>query len=302
MALTPEQIEQRRHLLTASDASAVLGLNPWRTPHDVWAEKMGTVEPWAGNWKTRRGEVIEPLLLAWLAEKKAPLVVKPSGATTLVHPILSWLGATPDAMISEVDGAPPVAIGEAKSTGMHDDWLDENENPVVPEYYAVQVIVQMAVCRVPRAEVAVEILGEREPWIIPVERNEEDELAVLEELERFWRDHVLAKVPPSLDDASYRQVATVYRRPRDHGFAPWTPEAEALARRYLKAAEIRKRADDAAEAAKTELCKLIAAAEGIGGEGWRCTWKERPAVQLAYERKAYRHFDLRTVKPKGRGA
>lgn len=292
--LTAEQLEQRRSLLTASDAAAVLGLSPWRTPHDVWAEKTGRAEPWKGNWKTRRGEAIEPLLIDWLGEKSAPLVVRPAGATTLVHPVLSWLGATPDALLFEDGADRPVAVGEAKSTGMKDEWLDENENPQVPDYYATQLIVLLAVCRVPRARVAVEILGESEPWIIPYERNEDDELAVLEALERFHRDHILTGEPPSLEDATYRQVARVFswmKRPHQIGT---TPEADALAARYLKAKAVETKAHEAAELAKTELCKIIGDNEGITAPTWRATWKYVPPTPVpAHERTGYRRFDLR---------
>jgi len=300
--LTPEQIEQRRSLLTASDAAACLGLSPWRSPHDVWAEKTGRAQPWKGNWKTRRGEAIEPLLLEWLGEKSAPLVTRPAGATTLTHPMLTWLGATPDALLYEAaDDMTPVAVGEAKSTGMKDEWLDENLEPTVPDYYQAQLIVQLAVCRVPRARVAVEILGEAEPWIIPYERNEDDELAVLDALERFWTDHVVALVPPSLEDATYRQVAKVYPwMKRDHMLAT-TPKRDRLATRYLRAREVEKKAHDVAERAKTEICKEIGEERGIQGLEWRATWTKREATKVSYEKAEYRHFDLRQVTAKKRG-
>lgn len=299
MPLTPEQLEQRRHLLTASDAAAVLGLDPWRSAHDVWAQKMGTAPPFAGNWRTRRGNAMEPLLLEWLGERLAardrPLALEPRGHETRVHPILSWLGATLDAVIVDPARSEVVGVGEAKSTGAVSHWLDENGNPQVPDYYQVQVIVQMAVARVPRAEVVVEVIGESEPWILPFERSEDDELAVTEGLERFWTDHVLARKPPPLEDATYRQVAKVYpwaKRPHQIGT---TPEADALAARYLKAKAIETKAHEAAELAKTELCKIIGDNEGIAAPTWRATWKRREAVELKYTKSAYRHFDLRPV-------
>lgn len=298
MSLTPEQLEQRRGLITASDAAAALGLDPWRSPHELWSEKIGEAPARVQNWRMRRGHAIEPLLLTFLAEHEAPLEVRRAGDKTLTHPVLSWLGATPDALIFEPGQRAAVGVGEAKSTGFRDDWIDEAGNPCVPDYYAVQVIVQLAVCRVPRAKVAVEVLGEPEPWVLPIERSEEDELAVLEGLERFWTDHVVARVPPPLDDVTYKQVSAVYRRPKRDGFTAWTPEAEAQAKRFLRAKSIEKRAAEAAEAAKTEICKLIGEATGIAGTTWRATWKERPATKVAYERAAYRHFDLRELGTK----
>ena len=299
MALSPEQIEQRRSLITASDAAAILGLLPFkdaRTAHDVWAEKVGLAPPFEGNWRTRRGEAIEPLLLTWLGEHEAPLVVKPSGGTTLTHPILSWLGATPDALV--YDGSDVVSVGEAKSTGYAQDWVDEYGADVIPDYYQVQLVVQMAVVRVPVARIVVEVVGKDEPRLLRYARNEEDELAILEELERFHRNHIVTKKPPPLDDATYRQVATVYRRPTSDKLTIWSERAELLAQRYLKAQSIEKKAKAEASKAKAEICKLIAENEGITGPTWRATWKERGAQHYVVDKPSYRHFDLRRVRQK----
>ena len=35
----------RRESIGGSDAAAVLGLNPWKGPFALWAEKTGAVEP-----------------------------------------------------------------------------------------------------------------------------------------------------------------------------------------------------------------------------------------------------------------
>lgn len=299
MSLSPEQLEQRRHLITASDAAAILGLLPFkdaRTAHHVFAEKVGLAPPWEGNWRTRRGEAVEPALLAWLGEKSAPLTLKPSGGTTLTHPILTWLGATPDALM--YDGEQLVAVGEAKSTGYAQDWVDEYGADVVPDYYQVQLIVQMAVVRVPAARVVVEVLGEDEPRVLQYARNEDDELAILEELERFHRDHIVARVPPPMDDATYRQVAAVYRRPTSDNYTIWTEHAEREAQRYLKASAIEKRAKAEAGKAKAQLCALIAENEGIVGPTWRATWKERAAQSYVVNKPAYRHFNLGRVRAK----
>ena len=36
-----EWLELRRQGIGGSDAAAILGLNPWKTPMDVWLEKTG---------------------------------------------------------------------------------------------------------------------------------------------------------------------------------------------------------------------------------------------------------------------
>lgn len=309
MSLTAEQLEQRKGLITASDAAAVLGLNPWKGPLDVWNEKVNGAAPFRGNFKTRRGHAVEPLLLEWLGEKKAPLVLKPAGDVTLVHPVLSWLGATPDALLFDrAEDKRPVANGEAKSTGLVEHWTDEDGDPKVPDYYHPQVVVQMAVTGVAKTFVVAEMIDPREsePWIIEVARDAELEAIVLEELDDFRRKHIETRTPPPLDGASYRQIASVFRTPKFAELVPASPSDAELARAYLNAQAIAKAATEEAEHAKAALCARIGEREGMVGDGWRVHWKERAAQSYQVEKPAYRHFDLREVKAatakKGRAA
>ena len=55
-------LELRRQGIGGSDAAAIMGLNPWKTPMDIWLEKTGEFlddeEPenekmyWGTCWKT----------------------------------------------------------------------------------------------------------------------------------------------------------------------------------------------------------------------------------------------------------
>lgn len=304
MGLSPAQLEQRKKLITASDAAAILGLSPWRSAIDVWNEKVGEGSSFSGNFRTRRGHAIEPLLLEWLAEQIAPLVVRPAGDTTLTHPILSWLGATPDALVFENEGDErPIALGEAKSTGLIDHWRDEDGEPKVPDYYHPQVVVQMAVVGVPRTYVVAEMIDPREsePWLIEVERDAELEAIVLEELDGFRRKYIDTGRPPPFEHASYSEVATIFRRANRAELVPATEKDEQLAAAYLAATKAKRAAEAIAERVKAALCAHIADAEGLAGSTWRATWKERAARHVEYERKAHRHFDLREVHAKETG-
>ena len=49
MTLSAEQHEVRRTKLTASDWAAVMGFNKYRNSVDVFLEKTGKSEPFAGN-------------------------------------------------------------------------------------------------------------------------------------------------------------------------------------------------------------------------------------------------------------
>lgn len=46
---SPEWLAYRRTGIGASEVGSVLGVCPWKSPVDVWLEKMGRVPPFEGN-------------------------------------------------------------------------------------------------------------------------------------------------------------------------------------------------------------------------------------------------------------
>jgi putative phage-type endonuclease len=63
MTATAQQFtaEERRQYLGASEIAAVMGLDKWKTPLDIFQEKTGLAEPFAGNKYTERGNRLESI-------------------------------------------------------------------------------------------------------------------------------------------------------------------------------------------------------------------------------------------------
>jgi putative phage-type endonuclease len=57
---TTEWLEWRSNGIGASDAPAIMGENPWKSSARLLAEKLGTVEKFAGNAAMARGSALEP--------------------------------------------------------------------------------------------------------------------------------------------------------------------------------------------------------------------------------------------------
>ena len=97
MSLTPEQIALRRNTLGASEIAAVCGLDPFRGPWDVWADKMGLDirEEFA---ESDMGHLFERPLLEHYSRKTGVVLAYPE---TLIHPIHRWVSATPDGLGSD---------------------------------------------------------------------------------------------------------------------------------------------------------------------------------------------------------
>ncbi len=70
---TERQLEQRRNHVGGSDVAAILGVDPWRSPVDVWFEKTGQLEPLKPTAAMRAGTIFESGLLAYAEDELGPI-------------------------------------------------------------------------------------------------------------------------------------------------------------------------------------------------------------------------------------
>jgi putative phage-type endonuclease len=274
MSLTQQQLDLRRRGLTATDMTVLAGVTPYgRTVHDVYLSKLGLEEPFEATAAMNMGHRLEPVALAALAEERG-LTLTPG--TTEASPLIPWAIATPDANVLSAPGRIRVAVAEAKAVGlrMAARWGESGDPDGIPDEVRVQVQWQMTVTRTPRAHV-VALLG-TEARFFEIEGDEELAGALLELGEGFWKRHILAKAPPPLDgsEGAARMVRGLFRRARG-GMVPAGPEAEERVRAYLAAKDALEQAERAKSQAQAQLCALIGEHEGIEGEAWTATWKER---------------------------
>ena len=260
MGLTKEQLAARVHTLGASEVAAVCGLNPWKSAHDVWLEKMELADE-RQNHATRVGNLIEPIILQLYCEDTG---AKVAHFGTLLHPRVPWASATPDFAVHGVR-----RVGEIKCVGWRSahHWTTEDDG--VPDYYRPQLEWQCEVCDADEADMAA-LIGGTDFRIYRIKRDREMGGLLLDIAAKFWRDHVVARVPPVVDgsEGAKRMLAKLYPR----NTAPMKEadgELEALVRE-LKAL-------DAVEAKRLELeNKLkdaIRDAEGVTGDGWSVTYR-----------------------------
>lgn len=201
MALTAAQHEQRQRGIGSSDAPAVLGLSPWRTPIELWLEKTGQAgRNDDGNEATHFGTLLEPMIATEYARRTGRRFradVEPIHS----HPQRPWQLATPDRVTT--DGR----IVEIKSAKWARGWTDDDDG--IPIYYAAQVAHQLAVLDADIADVCV-LIGGNELRIYTIDRDATLERALIEREDAFWQ-HVVQQTPPAPINAN--DVALLY--PRD---------------------------------------------------------------------------------------
>ena len=176
----------RTKFLGASEAGAVLGISPYRTPFRVWQDKVGLVLPDPPGIPARAGNALESLVLDLFQEETGKMVAyRQEEFEDDEYPFLKC----------HVDGvADSGEIVEAKTTGSDKGWGEPGTDQI-PQVYLAQVTVQMFLAGLRIAYVPV-LIGREDFRIYKVERDEELEQMILPRLVKFWTENVEKKIAP----------------------------------------------------------------------------------------------------------
>lgn len=213
-----EWLEERRKSLGGSDMGAVLGLNKYRSPYTVWAEKTGRIGEELENEAMRVGRDIEPYVASRFEEASRKSVRRMN--YLLRREDCPHLHANIDRQIlGERSGL------ECKTASALN--LKRYEGGDFPESYYAQCVTYLAVTGWARWYLAVLVLGkglycyqitttptdDRPEWCeSSVYVSPEEIEAVKRCAEDFWRDYVDADNPPPMDGAesTTETISTIY--------------------------------------------------------------------------------------------
>lgn len=145
---TPEWLEARKSLVTASDLPILLGISPYKCEADLADEKRGIAPPTESNLRMRMGLALEDLIAGEYTRVTGRQTRR--FRTLVIHPQLEWAGASPDAR----------ALGERrlvqiKWTGSRSRFADG-----LPQDIEAQVAWELGVTGYPVADVAVLVGGD----------------------------------------------------------------------------------------------------------------------------------------------
>lgn len=273
----------------ASMAATAIGLNPYQRPIDAWLVLTGRAAPFAGNEATQWGQILEPVIRAHYVEKNQVAVYVPP--TSLFHPELPWLRATPDGIVVE-NGTWQYVAPQVKSVGlrMAPRWED---GP--PEEYVIQAVVEMAVTNLDRLDFAVLIGAQKYEQHI-VHRDAELESLVLQQLRDFWRLVEIDQQPEVDGSDTFRRhlVGQIKKRQVIEATADELPKLE----RWREVAIDLKKLKSEEKHIKNELLAVLAAKNGnvlasslgdikVGNPRKKTGWKDvaeklRPLHRVAH--------------------
>ena len=281
MSFAAEQHERRRLTLGASEIPAVAGLSPHRSPFDVYLEKRGMAEPFAGNQFTEWGLRLERAICDKYAEANSDLLVRT--CQTMTSDAEPWMSATPDRLVRHPSGERWGLEAKNKSARQAVHW-GESGTDQVPHEIAAQCYWGMMVTGLARWDV-VALFGGNEWRCYSLRYDAEIAAALLDAGRTFWFEHVVPGVPPDIDGsaAAHRFLAERFRTHSD-ALLPHTPITESMVRKLRALREQRVELEAAESAIEARLKHTIGEAAGIQGPNWRVTWKApKPTVVTDYK-------------------
>jgi putative phage-type endonuclease len=137
----------RSRFIGSSDISAIIGIDKYRTPYQVWAEKVGAVTGFEGNRATRLGQILEPIVAEFFAEDTGCEVE--IWRSRVTHEIHDMISCEPDYKCKDpFDAVFKDGILECKTGNYRllSDW-EKDGNP--PDNYQIQVQWQLACTKKP---------------------------------------------------------------------------------------------------------------------------------------------------------
>ena len=277
----------RRFGIGGSDAGAVLGVNPYAGPHDVWLDKTGretgTRESEAMLW----GTVLEEPIAAEFSRRTGLKVVR--DRFMRFHDNGIMYANIDRRIVGLVDGKK--AILEVKTAGLRvaHQWGPDGTDQV-PDHYLVQCQSYLACTGADLAMVAC-LIGGQELRIYRVERDAELIAAIEEAVVRFWK-HVEEDTPPG-DSPNPAIAALIHGLKPRYEDAVVAPEASDLVAEIKAVQAEIKKAKVREDELKGRLCDLIGEHEAVlaeeGAKKPLATWKyqERETLDSRALKKAH---------------
>lgn len=200
-----------------SQAAAIIGQNPYASPIDVFCEIKGIGEPFEGNEATYWGTAKEGVVRQrYFSDHRVDIRI-PDGS--IFHPDHPWMRATPDGIVFDPDLLDPsntygLEVKTANSRVAH-RWGPSGSD-TYPAEYRVQCLWYMHVTGLDRWDIAV-LIDSADYREYRIDRTPEVQAeidSIVEDVTRFWHDHIIADVAPDPDasEGYARYLATMHPR------------------------------------------------------------------------------------------
>lgn len=266
-----EWLQLRKKGIGGSDASAILGLDRYRSAFDVYADKLGLKSDEPDNEAMRQGRDLEDYVVKRFEEATGKKTRRRNAV--IQHPDYNWLIGDIDRwVVGENAGM------EAKTTSvLNRAKFSQGEYP--PNYY-VQCVHYMALTGAERWYLAVLVLN-RAFHVFTIERDNDEIKALIEAERHFWEDHVLKQIPPPPDGTESTQdiIKSLFPEAKERESMALFGHEEKI-RNYLELDAQIKELEQQQNALKQELQLALGTAEIGKAQGYTVEWKNQQRQTL----------------------
>lgn len=285
-----EWLEERRNSLGGSDMGAVLGLNQYRSPYSVWAEKVGIFPERPDNEAMRQGRDLEEYVAQRFAEKSGYKVQRMN--YLLRNDDAPHLHASIDRrIVGEPSGL------ECKTASALN--MKAYAGGEFPESYYAQCVAYLAVTEWERWYLAALILNKAfyvyQITTVPGDTCPEwcessvyvppEELSALKRCAKdFWECHVEAGIPPDMDGSESTTEALDAIYTADGGDVDLFGRENILAD-YFDLSRRKKLLEREMESVKQTIMQDMGSAERGVCNGYSVSWT--PQIRSTFDAKAY---------------
>jgi putative phage-type endonuclease len=276
------------YTISGTEIGAILGLNPYQTPMDLYMRKLGLIDPPEENEPMKWGIAAEHVVARRYA-RETGFALAPDVDDgfdyryPLHHGDYEWWTGTPDRKVLTKDNAGLLEIKIVGERTAH-QWGDPPDGDV-PEQYLTQCAWYMPLLGVEWADLAVQI-GNRDYRVYRINRDRELEDQLRDAALAFINDHLIPQVPPPIDGSESSRRYLNYRYPRDEGpiLEPTDQIILDNIQEYRKAKLTIKQWEETVAVFENRLKSIIGDCAGMKGDWGKLTWtKNKDSRKVDWE-------------------
>lgn len=271
----------RKQYIGGSDAASVIGMNPYKSPYALWAEKTGKIPEFEGNLATDVGAYMEDFIAKRFEQETGKKVRRENAS--ILNDKYPWAIANYDRLVVGED-----AGLECKYTDSLN--LKRYKNGEYPERFYAQCVHYLAVSGKKRWYLAV-LIGNKEFKWFTIERDEE-EIAVLMGEEKKMAECIETDTPPTVDgtDSTTKTIITIFAESNEDSVNLYAYETDL--RQYMALGE----QIEALQAQKDEMANRVKAFMSDAGRGesdrYKVSWTSSSRSSFDSKRFAKDHPDV----------
>jgi putative phage-type endonuclease len=224
-------LRERCNYLGGTDVAAIMELDPYRTPRQVYLQKKSLDQRRVMNQAMIHGQNLELYLMQLYRRDTGRKLHKSRLYRDREHP---FLACNPDYEVRGERG-----LLECRTSGQYAGQEFDSEGGVAPRQYSAQCMWQLAITGREWCDLAV-LIGGQDYRVFRITRDDELIAGLRDKAIEWWRKHIEAEVPPPLtgDRADTEWTRDRFRECNGRTIQA-TPEVAELAFRLkaMKAAE-----------------------------------------------------------------